>query len=165
MRVINRHLKHGQQSQSPDRIVVHAMGEYILHEGTYLYAPDFLDKIGLSAHALIAIDGTVIRCREDSEGAWHAKGYNTDSLGVEFLVKGKHNYASFVKAISQYYLTFDQHCAGVELIREWCAKHDILTIDPHSDLSPGRKVDPGVGFPWDLFINDIEGGKYNVENK
>ena len=154
MKIVNKHLKHGGGIQKPDRIVVHAMGEYILHEGVYKHAVDLLNDIGLSAHALIEPDGTIIRCREDSEMAWHAKGYNKNSLGVEFLVKGKHDHTSFKKAISENYLTFNQHCAGIELIRDWRSKHNIQSVSRHSDLSPDRKIDPGKGFPWTLFIED-----------
>lgn len=154
MKVVDKPLDKGAKSQVPNRVVIHAMGEYIFHEGRYKHAVDFLRDIGLSAHALICPDGTIIRCRSDNQGAYHAKGYNTNSLGVEFLVKGKHDYASFKKAISSYYLTFDQHCAGVELIREWCTKYDIASIDRHSDLDPGRKSDPGKGFPFDIIVED-----------
>lgn len=158
--VKNMPLLKGARSQIPERIVVHAMSEYILHNDKWIHAYDFLKDIGLSAHALICPDGAVIRCREDNQGSWHAKGFNVDSLGVEFLVKGENTYSNFKKAIKKPYLTIEQHFAGVELLRGWCSKHDIKSIDRHSDLDPSRKVDPGKGLPFDLILRDVENGKY-----
>ena len=155
-KVLNKLLPNGRKHQNPNKIVLHSMGEYILFDsGEKKHAYDFLKSIGLSVHALICPDGTVMRCREDTQGAWHAKGFNKDSLGVEFLVKGAHTYGSFKKAIKKPYITFEQHVAGVELLRQWRLVHEIKSIDRHSDLSPNRKKDPGQGFPWKQFLIDV----------
>ena len=156
--VKNKPLPKGAKYQTPHRVILHAMGEFIKLDSGNKHAYDFLKGIGLSAHALICPDGTVIRCREDNQGAYHAKGYNKDSLGVEFLVKGAHTYSSFKKAIKKPYLTFEQHVAGVELIRDWYSKYDITSIDTHSSLSPKRKKDPGSAFPLAQFLIDVQGG-------
>lgn len=158
MAIINKPLPKGAKHQVPSRIVLHSMGEYIKFDSGNKHAYDFLKDIGLSAHALICPDGTVIRCREDNQGAWHAKGFNKNSLGIEFLVKGAHTYGSFKKVIKDHYLTLDQHIAGVELLRDWCSKYDIKSIDTHSSLSPKRKVDPGTGFPLKQFLIDVKAG-------
>ena len=157
--VVTKLLPKGAKHQNPNKIVLHSMGEYITFDsGEKKHASDFLKSIGLSVHALICPDGTVLRCREDTQGAWHAKGHNKNSLGVEFLVEGNYNYTSFIKTIKKPYLTFDQHVAGVELIREWCSKYDIKSIDTHSALSPKRKFDPGTGFPLEQLLIDVKGG-------
>ena len=148
-------LTKGVKRQTPDRIIVHSMSEFLVVDGKEIHAYDFLKKIGLSAHALICPDGTVIKCREDNQGAYHAKGFNRNSLGVEFLVSGVHSYDGFKKTIETPYLTFDQHVAGVELLRQWRLVHEIKSIDKHSDLSPNRKKDPGQGFPWKQFLIDV----------
>lgn len=135
------------------------MGEYIKDDQEY-YAVDWLKKLGLSAHALITPDGTVIRCRSDSEGAWHAKGFNKNSLGIEYLVKGVHNYGTFLEAIKTDYVTPEQYQAGLAQIAEWVEQHPIHSIDRHSDLSPGRKVDPGSGFPWQQLLGDVHNSDY-----
>ena len=98
--------------------------------------------------------GVIIRSRKDEEGGYHAKGFNSNSLGVEFLVPGLHTYATFTNAIKKKYLSTAQYNAGVELVKSWIDKHEISNIDRHSDLSPGRKVDPGQGFPWQRFLED-----------
>jgi len=159
--VIQRHLAHGPARQTPRRIIVHAMGHRIaVGGGDVLYAATFLDKIGLSAHMLVAPDGTLIRCRNDSEGAWHARGFNTDSLGIEILVDGEHNYETFVEAIDKPWPSPEQFNSAVVVVASWCRAFAIRPrpgeLDRHSDVDPERKVDPGQGFPWDRFKREVE---------
>ena len=155
------HNKNGAAHQLPDTIIVHSMGEYVLQDDrkTYLHAPDFLDKSGLSAHALVSPDGTIYRCRNDDEGAYHARGFNSNSLGIEVLVKGRHDYDSFMSAIRKQYVSEFQYQAVLEQCLEWVHSFDISRIVRHSDVSPGRKYDPGSGFPWARLLNDIQRGK------
>ena len=154
MNTVDRHLEKGNKYNTPQLIVVHAMGEFII-DPKPKHATDFLEGYGLSAHALVDHTGQVFICRHDDEGAYHARGFNTNSLGIEFLVKGEHNYGSFLEAIKTDYVTADQYQAGVECVRNWKQLHKIKKIARHSDLSPGRKVDPGSGFPWVEFMKDI----------
>lgn len=147
-------LEAGADNQTPSQIVVHAMGEYIEFDPHDYHAVDFLRKMGLSAHAFVTPSGVIIRSREDDAGAYHAKGINTDSLGVEFLVPGVHTYTTFLDTIKRKYLTTPQYQAGVQLVLDWRVQHGIANIDRHSDLSPGRKSDPGKGFPWERFLQD-----------
>ena len=155
MNIINEWLDHGRETNNPTRIVIHSMGEFIRDDKVYS-ARDFLDKLGLSAHVLIKPDGDIIRCRRDDQGAYHAREYNTDSLGIEFLVKGSHNYASFLEAIKTDYVTPEQYASGIEVVDIMINAHPIRSIDRHSDLSPGRKTDPGAGFKWQWFNNQLD---------
>lgn len=152
---IQAYLPYGGGFQIPNRIVVHAMGEYILHNGQYLYAPALLNEYKLSAHILIRPDGTKIRCRNDDEIAYHAMDFNENSLGIEFLVEGEHDYGTFLDKLKTPYVTFEQYESGVESVRDWLSKFRIRHMDRHCDLSPGRKVDPGAGFPWGKFRRDV----------
>jgi AmpD protein len=101
--------------------------------------------------------GDTFLCRDDDQIAWHAKGYNIDSLGIEFLVEGHHDYASFLEAIKGDYVTFDQFDAGRDAVRSWIEAYDIPRdrVVRHSDISPGRKVDPGTGFKWQKFLDCV----------
>lgn len=153
--IVESHLAYGRSTNHPTRIVMHAMGEFIDDGDRPRHAVKFLDRYKLSAHSLVAPDGTNFRCRKDTEGAWHARGYNKNSLGMEWLVPGVHDYASFIAAMRQPYLSEEQYQEGLRQVREWCDLFPIRTIDRHSDLSPGRKADPGDGFPWGDFIHDL----------
>lgn len=148
------HLPDGPETQIPERIIVHSMAKTIVDDKEYS-AVAFLKHLGLSAHILISPNGEVMRCRDDEEGAWHARGFNTNSLGVEFLVKGKHDYWSFLKAIETDYLTNAQFNKGLDVIRNWYQLHDIKHLDRHSDVDSKRKKDPGKGFPWKQFRSEI----------
>jgi len=160
MNIIEAHIPHPSKpyTNNPTRIVVHAMGEHIQDDGVpdmYRHAASFLNEYKLSAHMLIAPNGDVYRCRFDDECASHARGFNTDSLGVEFLVQGNHNYTTFIEAIKTPYITPNQFESGLMVVKDWMQLHAIKRIDRHSDLSPGRKVDPGEGFPWEEFNRSL----------
>lgn len=154
--IINKHNPYGAAHQTPDTIVVHAMGEHVITgPGEAEHAPDFLLRSRLSAHALIAPDGTTYRCRADGEGAYHAKGYNTNSLGIEIMVAGRHDYSTFARALATNWVTDAQYAAALSQCREWLGLHNITRVVRHSDISPGRKIDPGAGFPWARLLEDL----------
>ena len=152
------YIPYGGDYQEPDTIIIHAMGEHIQDEtipDLYNHAVSFLNEYKLSAHALVAPDGEIFHCRAPNEGAWHARGHNKNSIGIEFLVAGEHNYGTFLETIKSPYLTDKQLASGVSLCKEWINEYNIKTIKRHSDVSPGRKVDPGRGFPWEYFLGLI----------
>jgi len=73
MKIAEMPLRAGREGQSPNRIVIHAMGEYIDTDDRDYDAVSWLDKIGLSVHAIITPSGVVIRCRDDYQMAYHAR--------------------------------------------------------------------------------------------
>ena len=149
-------LEAGARHNAPRMIVVHSMGEFILDPHP-IHATDFLAKLGYSAHVLVAPNADIYICREDDQGAYHARGYNTDSLGIEFLVEGHHNYSTFIETIKSPFVSDEQLEAGIDAVRLWVRTHDIPRdkVVRQSDISPGRKVDPGAGFPWDNFLDEV----------
>lgn len=169
MEVANIHLLGGDNHNAPKMIALHAMAEYIhvnsavkeyyaakgkvLELGRDYHAPEWLRALGYSAHDLVTPSGLVIKCRENHEGAYHAYGYNTDSLGVEFLLEGIHTYETFKAGISSEYLTSMQFGKGVEIVTKWMIDYDIPIekVVTHHSLSPNRKTDPGTGFPLSQF--------------
>ena len=135
------------------------MGEWIEQGNRDVTAWELLERLDLSAHAFVTPSGVVVRGRDDDEGAYHAKGHNRGSLGIEFLVPGVHTYATFVEAIREPYLLAGQIEAGIEQVRAWVQRYGIPSsrVLRHSDVSPGRKHDPGAGFPWETFLTKVYG--------
>ena len=145
------HSSYGGGEQTPRLIVLHAMGENIKDKSIFS-AVEWLDHLELSAHALATPEGNIIRLRRDNEVAWHAKYFNIDSLGIEFLVPGVHDYGSFIEAMKTDWVTDSQFWAGVWQVKQWIDKWPITKIATHRELSPGRKFDPGTGFPLAQFL-------------
>lgn len=156
MSIIDYPLSRGASHQSPNKVILHAMAEYLYHEGKWRHATEFLEMIGLSAHALISPNGDIYKCREDTQGAYHAKGHNKDTLGCEWLVEGRHDYGSFKETIKTPYLTDVQFNNGCKYIRDrWVEGLGILHHTMHSRVDPDRKVDPGHGFPWIEYLKNV----------
>jgi len=173
MGTANIHLPFGNRFNAPKIIVLHAMAEYIhANEAVVDYykgkgkvielnrdysAVEWLRALGYSAHKLVTPSGLTIKCRDYSQGAYHAKGYNTDSLGIEFLVPGIHTYGSFIEALKTPYLSPNAFDSGVEVVRAWMNLCNIEKgeIRTHEELSPDRKKDPGSGYPLNDFLNAL----------
>lgn len=156
MKIASIPSKYGGGNQVPDRIIIHSMGEFIDAGDKDYHAKEWLDRLRLSAHYLICPSGVIIQTRSDDRVAYHAKGHNLNTIGIEFLVSGLHTYGTFLKAIEKDYITSDQLIAGTELCRELSKKYSSPKIERHDLLDPDRKFDPGKGFPWEDFIQSIK---------
>ncbi|MBI1245902.1 MAG: N-acetylmuramoyl-L-alanine amidase [Alphaproteobacteria bacterium] len=104
----------------------------------------------VSAHYVVAEDGTVHALVDEDKRAWHAgkaswRGFsdvNARSIGIEIQNPGHRcGYRPFPDA---------QIAAVCELARDICARHKIAPRDVvgHSDVASMRKRDPGEFFPW-----------------
>jgi N-acetylmuramoyl-L-alanine amidase len=105
----------------------------------------------VSAHYLIDEDGTTYRLVPDEKRAWHAGNsywrsetdVNSASLGIELVNPGhEFGYRPFPDA---------QISALIGLGSDLIAKYQIPAagVVGHSDIAPGRKMDPGELFPWE----------------
>lgn len=103
----------------------------------------------VSVHYVLAEDGTVYKILEDDEVGWHAglsmwrgrPNVNARSIGIE-IVNLDGNVHAYPRA---------QIGALVALCRQLLARHpgiEARNVVGHSDIAPGRKVDPGRRFPW-----------------
>ena len=103
----------------------------------------------VSAHYVLAEDGTLYRLVPEDRVAWHAGGshwrgreaLNATSIGVEIVnLHGDcHDYPAA------------QIAALIELCHGILARHPGIVprnVVGHSDIAPQRKVDPGRRFPW-----------------
>lgn len=107
----------------------------------------------VSAHYVVHEDGRVVQMVPEAARAWHAgKGIwrgnsdvNTTSIGIEVVNPGHflQDYPDFPPG---------QIDAVIGLCRGILGRHPISrrNIIAHSDLAPGRKVDPGEKFPWEV---------------
>ena len=104
----------------------------------------------VSAHYVVAEDGTIIRMVAEDKRAWHAgrshwrtiEDVNSASIGIEIVNPGhEFGYRPFPE---------EQIDALVPLVADIKARYGIGRGDVvgHSDIAPARKRDPGELFPW-----------------
>lgn len=104
----------------------------------------------VSAHYLLDEDGAVTHLVAEDKRAWHAgrsfwrgvRDINSTSVGIEIVNPGHdHGYRAFPEA---------QVAALIDLARGIISRHGITpdNVLGHSDIAPGRKIDPGELFPW-----------------
>ncbi|MBL70932.1 MAG: N-acetylmuramoyl-L-alanine amidase [Rhodobiaceae bacterium] len=105
----------------------------------------------VSAHYLIRRDGHIFHLVDEAARAWHAgvscwrgeADMNSASIGIELDHNGHKDgkMDAFLEA---------QISALIWLLQEVTARHAIApqNILGHSDIAPGRKIDPGEAFDW-----------------
>ncbi|MEQ1943039.1 N-acetylmuramoyl-L-alanine amidase [Mesorhizobium sp. VNQ89] len=131
----------------PDMIIVHYTGMKT-GEGAeaWLCAPESQ----VSSHYLVHEDGRIVQMVRESDRAWHAgKSFwagatdiNSHSIGIEIVNPGhEFGYRSFPAR---------QIASVIDLCRGIIGRYPIppRRVLAHSDVAPGRKVDPGERFPW-----------------
>lgn len=143
-------LDHGLKRSRPiKQIVIHAMAEYVKYpDDNILDAWSCLEAEALSVHYMVTPSGVILNCTPESHIAWHCRGYNTTSIGIEFLVPGVYTYREFEEEIKYPYILYSQKSAGYKLLQDLQNRYPEAKLFRHSDLDPERKVDPGEGFPW-----------------
>ena len=112
----------------------------------------------VSSHYLIKKNGEILTLVPDLYIAWHAgisswkkhKFLNKNSIGIEISNPGHENkYTNFKKKQIKSLSNLTRF-----LIKKYKIKSNFIL--GHSDISPGRKKDPGEKFPWkDLFKKQI----------
>ena len=106
----------------------------------------------VSAHYMIAEDGTVLRLVPEERRAWHAgasfwrgvAGLNASSIGIEIVNPGhEFGYRPFSEP---------QMSTLLPLLSEIVARWQVVPgmVVGHSDIAPRRKQDPGELFDWAL---------------
>lgn len=132
---------------APDMIVLHYTG-MISGSAAEAWLCDPVSEV--SSHYLVHEDGHIVQMVRESDRAWHAGksswNGNTDvnscSVGIEIVNPGHElGYRAFPRK---------QIAAVIELCRGIIARHRIRPerVLAHSDVAPGRKIDPGEKFPW-----------------
>lgn len=104
----------------------------------------------VSSHYLVHEDGRVVQMVREADRAWHAgrsswhglTDINSQSIGIEIVNQGNlAGHPPFPEA---------QIASVIRLCRDISARLDLPgeRILAHSDVAPGRKIDPGPAFPW-----------------
>jgi len=106
----------------------------------------------VSAHFVIDRDGTVFQCVDVARASWHAgssvlhgeANVNSFSVGIELVDESDDPYpAPQLAAAEDLVATLIQHYA-IPLHR--------VVGHQHICVPAGRKVDPGIDFPWYMFL-------------
>ncbi|MCL3883551.1 N-acetylmuramoyl-L-alanine amidase [Marivita sp. GX14005] len=127
----------------PDLVVLHYTAmQSATAARDWLCTPD----AQVSAHYLIAPCGTVWQLVDEEMRAWHAGAgawgpttdVNSRSIGIEIANCGASPFAA------------RQMTALEDLLRSILSRHAIPPerVIGHSDMAPGRKIDPGPRFDW-----------------
>ncbi|WP_425041182.1 N-acetylmuramoyl-L-alanine amidase [Primorskyibacter sp. S187A] len=98
----------------------------------------------VSAHYVLARDGTLWQLVDETERAWHAGAgewrgqddINSRSIGIEIANTGAEPFPE------------PQMAALEALMGRIKARWDITETIGHSDMAIGRKIDPGPRFDW-----------------
>jgi len=137
----------GERRQSVDMLVLHytgmATGAAALHR-----LCDAASEV--SCHYMVWEDGRITQLVAEARRAWHAgashwagvSDVNSASIGIELVHEGPaHGPPQFPQA---------QILATIALCKDILTRHAIPAahVLAHSDVAPGRKIDPGEGFPW-----------------
>jgi N-acetylmuramoyl-L-alanine amidase len=128
-----------------DTIVIHYTASLNIN-GTISWFQNKKSKV--SAHYIVGIDGKIIQMVRHEDKAWHAgisewngrKNVNNFSIGIELVATKDSGF------------TEEQYDATAFL----CAKiqkeyQKVFACVGHSDIAPGRKVDPGEHWDWQKF--------------
>jgi N-acetylmuramoyl-L-alanine amidase len=132
---------------TPDAIILHYTGMQSA-EAAELWLCDPASEV--SSHYLVHEDGRIVQMVREADRAWHAgkcswrgrTDINSCSIGIEIANPGHpFGYPDFPEP---------QIDAVIALCRGICERHDIAPerVLGHSDVAPGRKIDPGEKFPW-----------------
>ena len=114
--------------------------------------------VKVSTHYLISKRGVIYQMVKDQHVAWHAgksrwgndKNLNLKSLGIELVNKGDEKFP---------FLQIKSLCMLIKYLQN---KHKIQkkNVLGHSHIAPGRKVDPGIHFPWKKLANQNLSNNY-----
>lgn len=147
-------------------VVIHAIGgprctnnkvEFTGAPGDAKRWIDFFENSeSVGIHYVIDRQGNVEAGIDENRVAWHAKGNNSNSIGIELVNNGD----------GQEEYPAEQVEALVNLVKEIRLRHDdIANIVRHSDidhstfscggLEEARKRDPGPKFPFDEFLASV----------
>ena len=133
--------------KQPRLVILHYTGMATGEEAEAFLASEAAE---VSAHYLVHEDGRIVQMVPESERAWHAgrsswhgeSDINSASIGIEIVNPGPlQDFPPFAAYGIEVTIALCRDLAG----RHGIAPEGFLA---HSDVAPGRKIDPGEKFPW-----------------
>lgn len=138
-----------ERTRQVDTIILHYTAGELTSSLDHLCDPT-ATPARVSAHYVVARTGEIYRLVDESKRAWHAgsgswKGQsdlNSSSVGIEIINLGRLADDTFDPYPEE------QIAAVIRLCQDIRSRHKIRHVLGHSDVSLGRKQDPGEHFPW-----------------
>ena len=151
-----------------DVVVVHTMEIAERPDAAMICARWFASRVSkVSAHYCVDA-GTVIQCVREKDIAWHARGGNTRSIGVELAGFARQTAEDWADAYSTGVLTrasevVAEICRRRRIPVRWLAAADLVAgrrgITGHAEVSTAYRKsdhwDPGPGFPVEPFLDRV----------
>ncbi len=142
-----RKLADGREDRSPDMLILHYTGMPEAGQALqWLCNP----VSNVSAHYFVFENGHALQLVPESRRAWHAglsswhgeTDINSCSIGIEIANPGHPGGLPAYPDV--------QMAATIALCSDICARWHIPPerVLAHSDVAPGRKIDPGEHFSW-----------------
>ncbi len=127
----------------PDMVVIHYTATALTEAALKTLCDP---EAEVSAHYLIDQSGEVLLLVPEAMRAWHAgagqwgktKDVNSHSIGIELSNTGFEPFASAQMD------ALEELLGGI--FKRWSIRPE--RVIGHSDMAPGRKIDPGVRFDW-----------------
>ena len=144
---------HGERHKAIDMLILHYTG---MATGQAALARLCHPSAEVSCHYLVWENGAIDQLVLESRRAWHAgksawaghHDINSASIGIEIVNVGHTEVNGQTLAPPPYPPA--QIAAVIALCQDITTRHTIpkRNVLAHSDVAPGRKVDPGENFPW-----------------
>ena len=104
----------------------------------------------VSSHYLVDTDGSITQFVLEKDIAYHAKGFNSNSIGIEHVGLYQTN---------PVWATKKMYIESAKLVRYITQKYGLTrnrtTIVGHDDIDYPRKVDPGQYWNWDYYMQCV----------
>jgi N-acetylmuramoyl-L-alanine amidase len=137
-----------RKGRRPDMLLIHYTGMRDAASALQRLADPLAE---VSCHYVVLEDGRILQMVPEAARAWHAGAsvwagetdLNSASIGIELVNPGHDGgYPPFPDAQIEAVTAL-----GLDIVGRWGMPADRVLA--HSDVAPGRKLDPGEKFPWD----------------
>jgi N-acetylmuramoyl-L-alanine amidase len=154
-----------------------AVLKYVVIHGTWMASDDeaiarLRDPAAeVSSHYVITREGELVQLVSEKYSAFHAgksrwdgvENLNDWSIGIEIGNRGPFPHGATLESEKQVSdwtnaepYTEAQYVTLIALLKDIQSRHPAVTphnVLGHSDISPGRKTDPGEHFDWNRLVN------------